>query len=501
VIDHRRGVGVAEEALHIVGAESHSRAKKGLSRPPRRFSRPRFAEDTVAIHEGLAATTTLLREGLHRRALIVADVVAALTLAAAVAIGGDRVAVAEILLAAPVIVFINKIAGLYERDEVVLRKSTLEEAPALVQVAGIFGLVIFLLPGGALERADRSGVLVVWGGAFLLLVAGRVLARAVAERFASAERCLAIGSAQDLQLVAKKIESSRVKADIVATLELPADASPRHLEALPPLLLEHGVDRVIIASTGPDATGTLEAVRLAKEGGVRISLVPRLFEAVGSAVEFDEVGGLTMLGVRRSRLSRSSRLLKRGFDLVVATFAIVVLAPLMAIIAIAIRLETPGAVLFRQVRIGRNGRPFRIFKFRSMVADAERRKADLSRFNEADEMFKIANDPRITRVGRVIRRSCLDELPQLFNVWRGEMSLVGPRPLITDEDRKIVGLDRSRLYLTPGMTGPWQVLGSTRIPMHEMVAIDYLYVNTWTLWRDLKLIIRTVPLMLSRASV
>jgi exopolysaccharide biosynthesis polyprenyl glycosylphosphotransferase len=501
VIDHRRGVGLAEDARHIGGADSHSKAKKWPSRPPRRFSRPRVAVDAIAIHEGGVAPTTLFREGVHRWALIGADVVAALTLAAAVALGGDGVVVAEVLLAAPVIVFINKLAGLYDRDEVVLRKSTLEEAPALLQVAGLFALVIFMLPGGGIERIDRLGVLVVWGGAFLLLGALRMLARALAERIASAERCLAVGSAEDLRTVTKKLGSSRVKADIVAMLELPADASPAHLAALPHLLREHEVDRVILASTGPDATATLEAVRLAKEGGVRISLVPRLFEAVGSAVEFDEVGGLTMLGVRRSRLSRSSKLLKRGFDLVGSTVAIVALAPLMAIIAIAIRLETPGPALFRQVRIGRNGRPFRIFKFRSMVADAELRKAALAPFNEAQGLFKIADDPRITRVGRFIRRSCLDELPQLFNVWRGEMSLVGPRPLIVDEDRKIVGLDRNRLYLTPGMTGPWQVLGSTRVPMHEMVAIDYLYVNTWTLWSDLKLLIRTVPLMLSRASV
>jgi lipopolysaccharide/colanic/teichoic acid biosynthesis glycosyltransferase len=136
-----------------------------------------------------------------------------------------------------------------------------------------------------------------------------------------------------------------------------------------------------------------------------------------------------------------------------------------------------------------------------MVCDAEAMKASLAHLNETQGLFKIRRDPRVTTVGRVLRRSCLDELPQLFNVWRGDMSLVGPRPLVTDEDAKITGLDRSRLRLTPGMTGPWQVLGSARIPLQEMVAIDYLYVANWSLWTDVKLLLRTIPLVLSRAGL
>ena len=137
--------------------------------------------------------------------------------------------------------------------------------------------------------------------------------------------------------------------------------------------------------------------------------------------------------------------------------------------------------------------PFRIYKFRSMVVDAEQQKERLRALNEVgDGMFKITRDPRVTRVGNVLRKTSLDELPQLFNVLRGEMSLVGPRPLVTDEDALVLGLDRSRLHLTPGMTGPWQVLGS-RVPMQEMVGIDYLYVANWSLWLDLKLLLRTGP--------
>ena len=145
------------------------------------------------------------------------------------------------------------------------------------------------------------------------------------------------------------------------------------------------------------------------------------------------------------------------------------------------------------MRVGRDGQHFQIFKFRSMVVGADEQKDALRGLNEVgDGMFKITDDPRVTRVGKLLRRTSLDELPQLFNVLRGEMSLVGPRPLVTDEDAQVLGLDRSRLHLTPGMTGPWQVLGSSRPDAARWSGIDYLYVASWSLWLDVKLLLRTV---------
>jgi lipopolysaccharide/colanic/teichoic acid biosynthesis glycosyltransferase len=230
-----------------------------------------------------------------------------------------------------------------------------------------------------------------------------------------------------------------------------------------------------------------------------VSLLPRVLDVVGTAVVFDELDGTTVLGVRRFGLTRSSLLVKRAFDLAVAVPALVLLSPLMALIALAVRLDSGGPVFFRQVRVGRDGRPFRIWKFRTMVADAEQRKDELRRLDPGgDGLFKLRRDPRTTRVGRLLRQTSLDELPQLLNVLRGEMSIVGPRPLVVDEDAQIKGWDRRRLHLTPGMTGNWQIAGSGRVPLQEMVKIDYLYVAGWSLWLDLKILLRTIPHVLAR---
>jgi lipopolysaccharide/colanic/teichoic acid biosynthesis glycosyltransferase len=223
-----------------------------------------------------------------------------------------------------------------------------------------------------------------------------------------------------------------------------------------------------------------------------------MFEAVGSSVVFDDLYGMTVLGIPRFGLSPSSRALKRATDVVGASILLLALAPFLALIAVAIRIDGPGPVLFRQWRVGRDGKPFRLLKFRTMVDGADAMKAALRDRNESDGLFKIAQDPRITRIGQLLRRMSLDELPQLLNVLRGEMSLVGPRPLIVDEDEKTIGWHRGRLQLTPGMTGQWQILGSSRIPLHEMVAIDYLYVANWSFWADVKIMLRTIPYVLGR---
>jgi lipopolysaccharide/colanic/teichoic acid biosynthesis glycosyltransferase len=217
-------------------------------------------------------------------------------------------------------------------------------------------------------------------------------------------------------------------------------------------------------------------------------------EIVGSSVEFDHVDGMTLLGVHRFGLSRSSWALKRAVDIVGSGLGLLAIAPVFAAVALAIRLDTRGPVFFRQRRMGHRSQPFEMLKFRTMHEGADRVRAELAALSHAgDGLFKIVDDPRITRVGRFLRRYSLDELPQLINVFRGEMSLVGPRPLILEEDARIEGHHRRRLNLTPGMTGPWQVLGtaSRRVPLRDMVTLDYLYAGNWSLWTDVKILLRT----------
>jgi exopolysaccharide biosynthesis polyprenyl glycosylphosphotransferase len=445
-----------------------------------------------------APPSLLWREALLRRMLTFADIASA-TVALVVVLsllGRDRVALAA-LGAMPLIACLFKIAGLYDRDELRIVHSTLDEAPVLLQLTGLFALGVTILEPVVLTGSlGGPQIAALWIGAFAAIMTGRVLARSAAGRLSAVERCLVIGEPGQVQRIREKVASSHARAAVVASLPVAGEevdglglGSPGVIRRV---ASELEVDRIIIAPTTTDATSVVELIRIAKAVGVRVSVLPRMFEVVGSAVEFDDVDGMTMLGVRRFGLSRSSRLLKRAFDLVASAAGLIVVGPVIALIAIAIRLDSTGPVFFRQVRVGRDGRHFRIYKFRSMVADADRRKDALRALNEAgDGLFKIADDPRVTRVGRFLRTSSLDELPQVFNVLRGEMSLVGPRPLVVDEDAQVLGMDRSRLHLTPGMTGPWQVLGC-RVPMQEMVGIDYLYVANWSLWQDLKILLRTV---------
>jgi exopolysaccharide biosynthesis polyprenyl glycosylphosphotransferase len=302
---------------------------------------------------------------------------------------------------------------------------------------------------------------------------------------------------QGRRLAAKLTPEAGVEAELVGLLPLTleqANGDPGGV-VTPELLAEVvealQVDRIVVAADSGAPQAEVDAIQAAKVLGVKVSVMPRLLEVMGSAATYDYVDGLTILSVPRFGLSRRARLVKRGFDVAGSAALVALAAPLMGVIALAVKLTSAGPVLFRQTRIGRDGRPFAMLKFRSMHHDAEETKDQLRHRNEADGLFKIADDPRITRIGRILRRTSLDELPQLFNVILGEMSLVGPRPLIPEEDRQIQGWHRRRLHLTPGMTGPWQVLGSARIPLREMVTIDYLYVAHWSLWDDFKILLRT----------
>jgi exopolysaccharide biosynthesis polyprenyl glycosylphosphotransferase len=268
--------------------------------------------------------------------------------------------------------------------------------------------------------------------------------------------------------------------------------------ALDAVLVRYRPDRLVLCDVDAGEQELLALVHRCKEFSLKVSLLPQLFSAMGPSVEVDDVEGVTVLGINPPVLPRTSRYLKRSLDVLVSAGVLLLAAPLMILIALAIKVESRGPVLFKQRRIGKGGRPLQVLKFRTMVVGAEQQTQMLMADSQHSGWLKLENDPRVTRVGRMLRRLSLDELPQLWNILRGEMSLVGPRPLIESEDRQVDGWARSRLELTPGLTGLWQVLGRTNIPFDEMVKLDYLYVTNWSLWTDIRLILRTFPAVLTR---
>jgi exopolysaccharide biosynthesis polyprenyl glycosylphosphotransferase len=256
------------------------------------------------------------------------------------------------------------------------------------------------------------------------------------------------------------------------------------------------VTRVVFSARDIEESELERMLRDCRALSLKVSVLPRLADVLGPAVEIDDVEGVTVLGVNPPWLPRSSRTIKRGMDLLIAAALLILIAPLLGLLAVAIKLDSRGPVFFAQERVGRRGGHFRLFKLRTMSVDAEQRRAELLAQSTDPGWLKLDHDPRVTRIGRWLRRLSLDELPQLLNVVRGEMSLVGPRPLIPAEDEHVQAWARGRLDLTPGITGYWQVLGRTRIPFEEMVKLDYLYVMNWSWWEDVRLMLRTLPIVI-----
>jgi exopolysaccharide biosynthesis polyprenyl glycosylphosphotransferase len=259
---------------------------------------------------------------------------------------------------------------------------------------------------------------------------------------------------------------------------------------------------VVAVASHPDLSGqTLRRLAWAlDERGVDLIVSPGIVEVAGQRLSIRPVAGLSLLHLERPATRGGRMLIKRVLDRLLGLGLFVVLSPLLAAIAVAIKRTSPGPVLFRQIRIGADGRPFEMLKFRSMVVDAEHRRADLEGDDEGNGvLFKMRNDPRVTRVGALLRRYSLDELPQLWNVVRGDMSLVGPRPPLPEE---VIGYSDDatrRLRVRPGMTGLWQVSGRSDLSWEESLRLDLRYVDNWSLALDATILWRTCRAVLSRS--
>jgi exopolysaccharide biosynthesis polyprenyl glycosylphosphotransferase len=439
-----------------------------------------------------------VRERNYRRILALSDVLAtcAAILLGLGLIGGDAVRPDFILLVG-LVVAAAKLEGLYDRDELVIAKSTLDELPRLFNLATLVALVVWLSRHFVIAGAPTTtDLLLLWAMLLGGLAGGRMLARRIAARASPVERCMLLGEIGIYRRLSARLADER-HLELVGWAPLDDVASGR--SPLRDLVFQSSIQRIVIApGENLDGDEVIDVIRAAKATGLRVSLLPGILATVGSSVVFDDLGGIVLLGVPRFGLSQSSAIVKRTLDLVGASILLVAAAPLMLWAIVAIKRGTPGPVFFRQTRVGRGGKPFSMLKLRTMVDGADAMKPALVSRNEAVGLFKIDDDPRITPQGRWLRRTHLDELPQLVNVIRNEMSLVGPRPLVVDEDRRVTGTDRRRLHLTPGITGQWQILGAARVPLAEMVKLDYLYVANWSLWGDVKILARTIPAMIGR---
>jgi exopolysaccharide biosynthesis polyprenyl glycosylphosphotransferase len=268
---------------------------------------------------------------------------------------------------------------------------------------------------------------------------------------------------------------------------------------LPAVLATTEVDEMIVADSEFDEEELLEVVDRAHQRGVKVAIAPKTTELLSERAEYVPSHGVPLFELRPPVFAGTEWLVKRTFDIVVSSAVVVIGLPLWLAIAAAIKLNSPGPVFYRDRRVGLNHREFTMLKFRTMELGADERQVELEGRNEADgPLFKIRDDPRVTRVGALLRRLSLDEMPQVLNVLHGEMSLVGPRPLRLRDYSRLEEWHRKRNLVLPGMTGLWQISGRSALSFDDLVRLDFYYLENWSLWMDISILLRTAPAVLAR---
>lgn len=354
---------------------------------------------------------------------------------------------------------------------------------------------------------SRLLMLFVWAVAILVLCLGRLIVSAtmgLLYRLGLGEtRLLVVGSGRLGKMIMQHIAASpNLGYSIVGFLndtnEPPGDFGRFKmlgtLDDLGMVIRSMQVDEVIIALPANLHQQSIRSVRLCERLGTSFKLVPDLYELSLSRIDVEAIEGIPLLGIRQESINSLQSTVTRSVDIVLSILILALGLPFWLCIALAIRLNSPGAVIYRQTRIGKNGRPFKVYKFRSMYKDADRVLSDLLIYNEAQgPLFKMKSDPRITPVGKFLRRTSFDEIPQLINVIRGEMSLVGPRPPLPQEVAQYEDWQKGRLAVKPGMTGLWQVRGRSDLSFDEGVLMDLYYIENWSLRLYFQILLRTIP--------
>lgn len=405
----------------------------------------------------------------------------------------------------PVWWLFGSLVGLYHSADRRVDPSIADEVGKLLTVVTAWTWSYLIVRGAVTSGPNQIlPAVALWGITIAMLVLFRPLARHFAHsRPWYWQNVIVIGHPDDSAGVVRRLRRHpEYGLRVVATPDIWNEVnSGRGIEQLLEMVRDQRASRVIVA-TAPyaiEARGLL--VRGLREVGVQVDLVTGSADSFAPSVMLNYLEGLPVMSVPVMDRNKAARVMKRLFDLLGASAALVALSPLFAYCAVRIKLDSKGPVFFRQERVGKNDERFKVFKFRSMVADADQRKEEVEALNmhsksDSGLMFKIPEDPRITRFGSWLRRWSIDELPQLINVVRGQMSLVGPRPLIPEEAERIGDHYRVRFKVLPGVTGAWQAHGRSDIGFEDMVQLDYMYVANWSFAQDLKLILRTIEVIL-----
>jgi exopolysaccharide biosynthesis polyprenyl glycosylphosphotransferase len=422
-------------------------------------------------------------------------------------------------LALPAWLLGAKLFGLYDRDEERAAHSTPDDLVRVFLLATVGAFLITHTVG--LTRSadpDLTKVTVFWAVAILGVTAARIAARAFARRRAGYfQNTVIVGAGEIGQLIARKLLQHREYG--IRLLGF-VDASPMaltpsvnavpvigSLEQLEELVERQDVERVIFAFSGDNHRQVLPHIRSLRDAGVQVDVVPRLFEVIGPKVDIHTVEGISLIGLPPVRLPRSSRMIKRALDVAVAAVGVILAIPLVLVLALMIKRDSPGPVFFRQRRLGKDRHEFTLLKFRTMRADTDdsAHRAFISETMsyraapETNGLYKLEREDAVTRIGAWLRRTSLDELPQLINVLRGDMSLVGPRPCIAYELERFEPHHFDRFLVPAGLTGLWQTSARAHSTFGEALDMDVLYAQSWSLGLDLLLLART-PLQVLRPS-
>src|SRR3954447_10848083 len=463
------------------------------------------AQTEMANRLGLTGPRGSRRRGaLLRRLLVAGDwtaIFAALCVATALTSTTDVAKLFWAVLFTPAWLLVLKLHGLYDNDHRRIRHSTLDELPSLISASALGTIVLdgllWLSPGGALSA---KSAIIVGIGAVLACFVARAVLRFVWQRLTGVAIGIVIGPANLVDVVARRIATHpEARLQLVGYLSAPRDKDRRaslprlgSIEEISRVAREQNVERVVVAEQEMGERDVEHLIEECKAVGLGLTFLPKHYGLLGPGIELNRLAELPVLDFRFSDPPRSTLALKRGLDVLVSGMLLALLSPLLAVIALLIVVDSGTPVFFRQKRAGKEGVPFTMLKFRTMVTDAEERLAELVDLEKLDEpAFKIVDDPRITSAGRLLRRTSLDELPQLINVLGGDMSLVGPRP----EEEAVVALyderQRARLAVKPGLTGPMQVYGRGDLTFEERLAMERDYLDNLSVAGDLAILLRT----------